>query len=68
MLGSSNRSVSKQLSTALETISEHEFPQHWPELLPVRRSISFICLCDVLLENHVYFLNDREFVFSSISI
>mmetsp|Transcript_18950 Transcript_18950/g.32689 ORF Transcript_18950/g.32689 Transcript_18950/m.32689 type:complete len:984 (+) Transcript_18950:46-2997(+) len=34
MLGSSNRSVSKQLSTALETISEHEFPQHWPELLP----------------------------------
>lgn len=34
MLGSGSRLVQKQLSTALATISEYDFPEHWESLMP----------------------------------
>jgi hypothetical protein len=36
MLSTTNRVVQKQLSTALGVISETDFPEQWPTLLPVR--------------------------------
>lgn len=36
MLSSTDSVVQKQLSTALGVISETDFPEKWPTLLPVR--------------------------------